>query len=62
MVFLIAYTIFETPSNLMLKKVRPSRWIAILMLCWGALTIALGEVQSYASIMAVRFLLGAAEA
>lgn len=26
MIFIIAYTIFEVPSNYMLKKFRPSRW------------------------------------
>lgn len=62
MVFLIAYTIFETPSNIMLKKFRPSRWIAFLMFTWGALSMALAGTTNYASITAVRFLLGAAEA
>ncbi|KIJ25826.1 hypothetical protein M422DRAFT_144008, partial [Sphaerobolus stellatus SS14] len=62
MVFLIAYTVFEAPSNIMLKKMRPSRWLAFLMFCWGVLTISLGGVQNYAGITAVRFLLGAFEA
>ena len=31
MVFLIAYALFEVPSNYFLKKLRPSRWIAFLM-------------------------------
>ena len=26
MIFIVAYTLFETPSNYMLKKFRPSRW------------------------------------
>ncbi|CAL1702610.1 unnamed protein product [Somion occarium] len=42
MIFLISYTIFETPSNYMLKKLRPSRWLAFLMLGWGAMTMILG--------------------
>ena len=28
LLFIIAYTIFETPSNYMLKKFKPSRWYA----------------------------------
>ncbi|KAJ5751138.1 hypothetical protein N7533_008166 [Penicillium manginii] len=62
MVFLIAYAIFEVPSNYLLKKLKPSRWIAFLMLSWGALTIGLGGVNNYGELTAVRFLLGAIEA
>lgn len=38
------------------------RWIAFLMLSWGALTIGLGGVNNYGELTAVRFLLGAIEA
>ncbi|KAI5924202.1 major facilitator superfamily domain-containing protein [Camillea tinctor] len=62
MVFLVAYGLFEVPSNILLKKLRPSRWIAILMFAWGALTIGLGGVHSYATVTVVRFLLGVFEA
>ncbi|KAH8914825.1 MFS general substrate transporter, partial [Atractiella rhizophila] len=62
MLFFLGYTLFETPSNIMLKKLRPSRWIAILCFTWGVLTMCLGAVQGYASLVVVRFLLGAVEA
>ncbi|KAK6429181.1 hypothetical protein LTR95_014674 [Oleoguttula sp. CCFEE 5521] len=62
MVFLVAYAIFEVPSNIMLKKMRPSRWIAFLMFSWGSLTVGLGGVGSFGSVTAVRFLLGVFEA
>lgn len=62
MVFLIAYALFEVPSNYFLKTVRPSRWIAFLMLAWGSLTMGLAGTKSYASVTAVRFLLGVFEA
>lgn len=62
MVFLIAYALFEVPSNYMLKRLKPSNWIAFLMLSWGAITIGLGGVQNFASVTAVRFLLGVFEA
>ncbi|KAG8741284.1 hypothetical protein FRC10_003032 [Ceratobasidium sp. 414] len=62
MVFLIAYALFEVPSNYCLKMIRPSRWLAFLMFSWGSLTIGMGGVQSYGSLTAVRFLLGAFEA
>ncbi|KAF2096428.1 MFS general substrate transporter [Rhizodiscina lignyota] len=62
MVFLIAYALFEVPSNYLLKRLRPSRWIAFLMFSWGVITIGLGGTQSYASVTVVRFLLGVFEA
>ncbi|RWA12747.1 hypothetical protein EKO27_g2397 [Xylaria grammica] len=61
-VFLVAYGVFEVPSNILLKKLRPSRWIAFLMFSWGALTIGLGGIHNYASLTVVRFLLGVFEA
>lgn len=62
MVFLIAYALFEIPSNYFLKRLRPSRWIAFLMLSWGAITMGLGGAQNYAAIAVTRFLLGVFEA
>ncbi|KAJ5706669.1 hypothetical protein N7488_006470 [Penicillium malachiteum] len=62
MVFLIAYAIFEVPSNYFLKRLRPSRWIAFLMLSWGAITMGLGGTHSFAQVAGIRFLLGAIEA
>lgn len=62
MIFLIAYAVFEVPSNYFLKKLKPSRWIAFLMFSWGAITMGIGGVHSYAAVAAVRFVLGVFEA
>jgi sugar phosphate permease len=62
MVFLVAYAIFEVPSNMLLKKLRPSRWLAFLMLSWGVMTMCLGAVSNFGGVTAVRFLLGMFEA
>ncbi|KAG7092034.1 hypothetical protein E1B28_008415 [Marasmius oreades] len=62
MVFLVSYILFETPSNYLLKKFRPSHWIAFLMLGWGSVTLCLGAVRNSAQLMALRFLLGMFEA
>ncbi|CAM1504985.1 Fc.00g106220.m01.CDS01 [Cosmosporella sp. VM-42] len=62
MVFLIAYALFEVPSNYFLKKLKPSRWIAFLMLSWGSITMGLAGTQNYPSVTVVRFLLGVFEA
>ncbi|KAB8067587.1 MFS transporter [Aspergillus leporis] len=62
MVFLIAYALFEVPSNYFLKKLRPSKWVAFLMLGWGASTMGLGGAHNYAQVTGIRFLLGVMEA
>ncbi|KAK9470398.1 major facilitator superfamily domain-containing protein [Dipodascopsis tothii] len=62
MVFLIAYTIFETPSNYMLKRMRPNRWIAIIMAVWGVLCMCIAAVKGFGALTAIRFLVGVAEA
>lgn len=62
MVFLVAYAVFEVPSNYFLKRLRPSRWISFLMLSWGAITMGLAGAQNYATVTAIRFLLGVFEA
>jgi sugar phosphate permease len=62
MVFLIAYMVFEVPSNYFLKCLSPSRWIAFLMFSWSVMTMALGGVNNYAAVASLRFLLGVSEA
>ncbi|KAF7322123.1 MFS domain-containing protein [Mycena kentingensis (nom. inval.)] len=61
MVFLIAYALFEVPSNYFLKKLRPSRWIAFLMFAWGAVTIGISGSKNFATVTVTRFLLGVFE-
>ncbi|THU93369.1 MFS transporter [Dendrothele bispora CBS 962.96] len=62
MIFLVAYFLFETPSNYLLKRFTPSRWIAFLMFSWGAMTMCLGAANNFSSLTAIRFLLGMFEA
>lgn len=35
MMFFITYSLFEPPSNSMLKIVKPSTWLSIIVTCWG---------------------------
>ena len=60
-VFFATYVIFEIPSNLVLKRLRPSRWIPMIMIAWGIVMTLMGLVNSYGSLLACRLLLGAAE-
>jgi MFS family permease len=61
--FSVAYAVFEIPSNWVMKHyIRPSMWLGILLFAWGALTIGFAGVQNTATIIALRFLIGAFEA
>ncbi|KAI0704979.1 MFS general substrate transporter [Cerioporus squamosus] len=60
--YLIALMVFFTPSNYLLKKYRPSRWFAFLMVVWGAMTMLIAATRNYAGLIATRFLLGTFEA
>jgi len=61
-VFFFTYAAFEVPSNLLLKKMRPSRWLPFIMVCWGVVMTLMGIVRSYSGLLAARLFLGIAEA
>lgn len=60
-ILFVTYILSEIPSNLVLKKLRPSRWIAFITTAWGIIATLTGIVQSYGGLIACRLLLGAVE-
>ncbi|RYP36432.1 hypothetical protein DL767_003395 [Monosporascus sp. MG133] len=42
--FFFTYAAFEVPSNLLLKKLRPSRWLPCIMIAWGTVMTLMGLV------------------
>lgn len=60
--FFIGYFLCEVPSNVMLAKFGARRWIARILLTWGALTVVMAFVQTDWQLYLIRFLLGVAEA
>lgn len=61
-ILFVSYTVCEIPSNLILVKVGPRRWLARIMISWGIIAMANALVFDRGSLYAMRFLLGAAEA
>lgn len=62
-IFSLCYAIFEVPSNWVMKHyVRPSVWLAVLLGCWGAVTIGFAGVHNYPTVLALRLLIGVFEA
>jgi sugar phosphate permease len=60
--FFITYSVFEVPSNMMLKRLTPSVWLPLLLVCWGITMTLMGIVRNYGGLLATRILLGAFEA
>jgi MFS family permease len=60
--FFVAYALFGVPSNMALDRVGPRRWIATLMVVWGALSSGMFLIESASGFYVLRFLLGVAEA
>lgn len=62
MIFFIPYVIFEIPSNIILKRLKPHVWLSLCMFSFGVVTLCQGLVQNWAGFMTTRFLLGVFEA
>jgi ACS family tartrate transporter-like MFS transporter len=61
-IFFLGSCLFDLPSNLMLNKVGPRKWIARIMISWGIIATAMMFIRGPISFYVLRFLLGVAEA
>ncbi|KAL0576229.1 hypothetical protein V5O48_005739 [Marasmius crinis-equi] len=61
-VFFFSYAVFEVPSNVFLKRLRPSLWLSGLMLLWGVMMTVQGLVHNYGGLVTMRWFLGTFEA
>ena len=60
--FFVSYALCEIPSNLLLVRFGPRRWLARIMLTWGVLAMGMMLVRRPWEFYTMRFLLGVAEA
>jgi ACS family tartrate transporter-like MFS transporter len=60
--FFVSYAVCEIPSNLLLLRFGPRRWLSRIMLTWGALAVAMMFVRTPVQFYVLRFFLGMAEA
>ncbi|TKA62140.1 hypothetical protein B0A49_09075, partial [Cryomyces minteri] len=61
-VFFFTYAAFEVPSNLLLKRLRPSIWLPTIMVAWGTVMTLMGIVTNYHGLLVARLFLGVTEA
>ncbi|KAF5864521.1 hypothetical protein ETB97_007353 [Aspergillus alliaceus] len=62
MIFLVACSVFEAPSNLAMKVSSSPVWLAFLVTGFGSLCAGIGGAKNVPTLMALRLLLGAVEA
>jgi sugar phosphate permease len=61
-VFFISYALFEAPSNILLKRLKPHIWIPIIMSAWGLVMTLMAFVANFNGLTMARFVLGVTEA
>jgi MFS family permease len=61
-IFFVGYFLFEVPSNLALERFGASKWICRIMITWGLVSAGMALAAGPTSFIAIRFLLGVAEA
>ncbi|KAH8890457.1 MFS general substrate transporter [Thozetella sp. PMI_491] len=61
-IFFVSYAVFEPITNILLKQLRPSIFIPIIMVLWGACMLGMGFVNNWSGLMAARWFLGLTEA
>jgi len=60
--FYLGYVLLEVPGAIIVERWSARKWLARIMVSWGALTILTGFVNTAGQFYIVRFLLGLAEA
>lgn len=61
-IFFIGYVLVEVPSNLALVRFGARRWLARIAVSWGVVAVAIAFSPNAPTLLALRFLLGVAEA
>ena len=61
-IFFIGYLLVEVPSNLALVRFGARRWLARIAVSWGIVAVAIAFAPNATTLLALRFLLGVAEA
>ncbi|OGM50571.1 MFS transporter, partial [Aspergillus bombycis] len=57
-IFFVPYIIFEIPSNILMKKLKPHLWLSLCMFGFGLVMICQGLVSNWGGLMTTRWFLG----
>lgn len=62
LVFFVPYIVFQPVSTVVIRKIGPRMHLSAITLAWGAVMIGMGFVRDFASLAALRVVLGFFEA
>ncbi|KAL8960469.1 MAG: hypothetical protein Q9183_005460, partial [Haloplaca sp. 2 TL-2023] len=62
LVFFPTYVIFQLPSTYLTRKLGPRKFLAAIVLLWGAIMIGFGFVNKWTDLLGLRVILGMLEA
>ncbi|KAI2814343.1 hypothetical protein CBS63078_5247 [Aspergillus niger] len=60
-IMFVGYLLGQVPSNILLTRLKPSRYIPAAIFIWGGISICMAAAHNFAGIMCVRIFLGFAE-
>lgn len=61
-IFFVSYSLFEPLTNVLLKRLKPSVFLPIIMTIWGIVMVTMGLCHDFSGLAAARWFLGMAEA
>jgi sugar phosphate permease len=62
LVFFVTYFLFELPTTLLLRPLRPKYLLNGLAVCWGSVMLGMGFINDWRYIVVCRMLIGVFEA
>ena len=60
-VFFLSYCLFQVPANMLLTRLGARRWLGLLLIVWGVVSMGTAFVAGFKSYIGLRALLGIAE-
>ncbi len=60
-IFYVPYIMVDVPSNWLVKRIGAGHYLPALVVGWGIVSLCIGFVKSYESLLIVRFFLGLME-
>ncbi|KAJ5898756.1 hypothetical protein N7495_003500 [Penicillium taxi] len=61
-ILFVGYLLMQLPSNLLLTRIRPARFLGVTMAIWGVISCCQAAVHSFSTLIVCRFFLGFVEA
>lgn len=56
--YTVAYALMQVPSTMIIQKIRPSYWLALMEVGWGAFTFAQAGMRNISQLYVFRFFVG----